>query len=141
MPSQSSCQEMKDLCVKGNYAAVACNSGTFTLDSIELLLKIHSLCDVKSDVENEQKWLNKQIIVPNTTCSYSREDLASYGEKIFNTPINNSPLENSPCILASDLATVAGTSWLNFSVIVASRNCSTGKTNTQPYLYEITLPC
>jgi len=48
---------------------------------------------------------------------YSREDLASYGEKLFNTPINHSPLENNPCILASDLATVAGTSWLNFSVI------------------------
>ena len=108
---------MKDLCVEGNYAAVSCNSGTFTLDSIELLLEIHSLCDVKHDVKNEQKWLNKQITVPNTTCSYSREDLASKGEKIFNNPINNSPLENNHCILASDLATVAGTSWLNFSII------------------------
>ena len=89
----------------------------FTLESIDLLLKIHSLRNIKNDVLKEQQWLKKDIKVPYSTCSYSKEDLASYADKISNTPNNCSPLRSPQYILASDLATLAGTGWLNFSII------------------------
>lgn len=92
MPSQSSCQEMKDLCKGGNYVGVSCDLGTLTLESIEVVLDIHRLRDVKSDVLKEEKWLTKEINVPSATCSYSKEHLASHFDKIFNTPNNHSVL-------------------------------------------------
>ena len=73
MPSQSSCQEMKDLCKERNYVAVSCNLGTLTLESIEVLLDIHRLRNVKSDVLKEDKWLKKEINVPSANCSNSME--------------------------------------------------------------------
>ena len=82
---------MKELCRKGNYVAVDCDIGAFTLDSIELLLKIHSLRNVKHAVLKEQQWLKKEINLPDSACSYSKEHLACYAEKIFNTPNHHSP--------------------------------------------------
>ena len=117
IPSESTCQHMKELCLKGNYVAVDCDIGAFTLDSIELLLKIHSLRNVKHAVLKEQQWLKKEINLPDSACSYSKEHLVCYAEKIFNTPNHHSPLPSNRCILASDLATIAGTGWLNFCVI------------------------
>lgn len=117
IPSESTCQQMKELCLKGNYVAVDCDIGAFTLDSIELLLKIHSLRNVKHAVLKEQQWLKKEINLPDSACSYSKEHLVCYAEKIFNTPNHHSPLPSNRCILASDLATIAGTGWLNFCVI------------------------
>ena len=108
---------MKELCLKGNYVAVYCDIGVFTLGSIELLLKIHSLRNVKHAVLKEQQWLKKEINLPDAACSYSKEHLVCYAEKIFNSPNHYSPLPSNRCILASDLATNAGTSWLNFCVI------------------------
>ena len=115
--SESTCQQMKELCLKGNYVAVDCDIGAFTLDSIELLLKIHSLRNVRHAVLKEQQWLKKEINLPDSACSYSKEHLVCYAEKIFNTPNHRSPLPSNRCILASDLATIAGTGWHNFCVI------------------------
>ena len=72
---------------------------------------------MKSDVLKEEKWLKKESNVPRATCSYPKEHLASYFDKIFNTPNNHSVLTHNPCILASDLATIAGTGWLNSAII------------------------
>ena len=65
----------------------------------------------------EQQWLRKEISLPDSACSYSKEHLAAYANKIFNTPNHYSGLSSNRCILASDLATIAGTRWLNFCVI------------------------
>ena len=117
IPSESTCQEMKELCQKGNYVAVDCDIGVFTIDAIDVLLKIHSLRNVKHAVLKEQQWLRKEISLPDSACSYSKEHLAAYANKIFNTPNHYSALSSNRCILASDLATIAGTGWLNFCVI------------------------
>ena len=117
IPSESTCQEMKELCQKGNYVAVDCDIGVFTIDAIDVLLKIHSLRNVKHAVLKEQQWLRKEISLPDSACSYSKEHLAAYANKVFNTPNHYSALSSNRCILASDLATIAGTGWLNFCVI------------------------
>lgn len=117
MPSESTCKDMKNLCQKGNYAAVDCELGAFNLQSIEVLLKIHCLRNVKYTVLKEQQWLKKEIKLPDPTCSYSKENLASYANKIFNTPNHNSALSSNQFILASDLATIAGTGWLTLCVL------------------------
>lgn len=115
--SRSSCQEMKNLCEKGKYAAVTCDVGILTVESIDVLLKIHRVRDVKSDVQKQEKWLKKEISVPNATCSLSKGHRATYADKILNTPNNYSVLENNRCILASDLAIIAGSGWLNYSIL------------------------
>ena len=108
---------MIELCLKGNYVAVDCDMGAFTPDSIEVLLRIHSLRNVKHAVHKEQQWLKKEVNLPDSACSYSKEHPVCYAEKIFNTPNQYSVLSSNRCILASDLATIAGTGWLNFCVI------------------------
>lgn len=117
MPSESSCQQMKQLLIEGKYSAINCESGAFTLESIEVLLKIHSLRNVKNAVRKEQQWLKKEVQLPDQACSYSKEHLSSYADKIFNTPNHHSPLSSNRFILASDLANIAGTGWLDFSII------------------------
>ena len=87
-------QADEGICRKGKYVAVLCDLGAFTLESIDLLLKIHSPRNIKNDVLKEQQWLKKDIKVPVLTCSYSKEDLASYADKISNTPNNCSPMED-----------------------------------------------
>ncbi|KAL9972079.1 hypothetical protein ACROYT_G018319 [Oculina patagonica] len=116
MPSESSCQQMKQLLIEGKYSAICCESGAFTLESIEVLLKIHSLRNVKNAVNKEKQWLKKEVQPPDPACSHSKEDIL-YADKIFNTPNHHSPLSSNRFILASDLASIAGTGWLNFSII------------------------
>ena len=82
-----------------------------------MLLDIHRLRNVKSDILKEEKWLEKEINVTSATCSYSKEHLASYFDKIFNTPNNHSILTHNPCILASHLATITWTGCLYFAII------------------------
>jgi len=108
---------MKNLCEKGKYTAVTCDVGTLTIESLDELLKIHGIRDVKIDVQTQEKWLKKEINVPNASCSLSKAHRAAYADKILNTPNNYSVLENNRCILACDLATIAGSGWLNFSIL------------------------
>ena len=86
---------MKELCQKGNYVAVDCDIGVFTIDAIDVLLKIHSLRNVKHAVLKEQQWLRKEISLPDSACSYSKEHLAAYANKIFNTPNHYSALSSN----------------------------------------------
>ena len=72
---------------------------------------------MKIDVQIQGKWLKKEINVPNASCSLSKAHRATYAVKILNTPNNYNVLENNRCILACDLATIAGSGWLNFSIL------------------------
>lgn len=130
---------MKDLCQKAKYVAVVCNLGAFTLESIDLLLKVHTHRNIENDVLKEQQWLKKDIKVPVLTCSYTKEDLASYADKISNTPNNCSLLRSHQYILASDLATLAGTGWLNFSIITGIVDSLNGQDTVAEILNNIIL--
>ena len=116
MPSKSECEDMKSLCGK-KYAAVSCECGTFTPTSLELLLRIHDLREVKTNVDIEQKWMEREINVPNEKYIFSKTNIASFANRIFQTPNNHCVLENNRTILASDFATIAGNGGLNFSII------------------------
>ena len=105
------------LCEKGIFAAVTCDVGTLTVESIDVLLKIHRIRDVKIDVEKQEKWLKKEIKVPNESCSLSKAHRATYADKILDTPNNYRVLDNNRCILACDFATIAWSGWLNFSIL------------------------
>ncbi|XP_031571131.1 uncharacterized protein LOC116305375 [Actinia tenebrosa] len=118
MPSRSACEQMKDLCCKGKFPAISCELGTFTVHSLSQLIRIHDLRDVKSAVISEQKWLSKQINVPNEACCISKELAKVFTDKIFHTPDVSIVLDNNSYILASDLATVAGNGWVHFSIML-----------------------
>ena len=117
VPSESTCNQKKDLCWKGCHVAVSYELGVFTVESLNVLLKIQSLHDVQSDVMKEQKWLKKDVRGPDVTCLYSKEDLVAFADKIFNAPENCGALGGHSNILACDLATLEGTGWINFSIM------------------------
>ena len=85
--------------------------------SLELLLRIHDLREVKTNVDIEQKWMEREINVPNEKYIFSKTNIASFANRIFQTPNNHCVLENNRTILASDFATIAGNGGLNFSII------------------------
>lgn len=117
MPSRFVCEDIKDLLATGEYQAVSCQSGTLTAHTIEVLIRIHELHDVKTAVISKQQWLAKKINTPNSTCSYAEENSKAFATMIFDTPDGCSVLKNNKYILASDMATVAGNGWLHFSVM------------------------
>ena len=51
------------------------------------------------------------------SCSLLKVHRATYADRILNTPNNYSVLESNRCVLASDFATIAGSGWLNFSIL------------------------
>lgn len=118
MPSRSTCERMKDLCLKGKYQAVSCELGTFTVRSLGELISIHDLREIKSAVNSEQQWLAKKIVLPNAGCSYSKEHAKAFENKIFHSPNGNCVLDNIRYILASDLATLSGNGWVHFSIMM-----------------------
>lgn len=101
----------------GTFCSITCKIGHFNKQALQTILKVHSLREVKCKVTTERKWLAKTIVPPNGKCLLSRNHMKSYENLIFDTPDGRSVLDNNRSILASDLALLAGTQWLNYCIL------------------------
>lgn len=81
------------------------------------MLEIHKLRDIKYHVQGEEPWIKKGITLPNLCCSYSKDLMNKYATLVFDNPDGRCVLNGNPYILASDLATVAGTGWISHAIL------------------------
>jgi hypothetical protein len=114
--SKSTCEEMVQN-LRGPYSAVSSKLGTFDKTSLTLLIRIHRLRDVAQRVKMEQNWLRKTITPPNETCVYREHIMSSFENLIMNTPDRRYVFDYNRSIMSSDLAILAGTTWLNYSIL------------------------
>lgn len=101
----------------GGYAAISCSLGTYNENSLETLLKVHKLREISAKVKEEKEWLNKACHYPDHSCIMVQEDLNIYKRLLLDTPDGHCVLEHNKTILASDIATLAGTRWLHYSIL------------------------
>lgn len=117
IPSESSCREMIDTIRLGGYAAISCSLGTYNERSLETLLKVHTLREISAKVKEEEQWLNKAFNCPDDNCISVQEDVDVYKKRLLNTPDGHYIFEHNKTILASDIATLAGSRWLHYSIL------------------------
>lgn len=118
MPSLSTCEEMENMFKqRKRYAALCCELGIFTRESLITLRRIHELRDISLRVRREKEWLTRQIRLPNAQCFVSYEDITLYRNLIFQSPDGQSVLKDLPFILSCDFATLAGTEWLHYIIM------------------------
>ena len=108
--------------IVGKYTAVSCNLGTFDIPSLEALRNVHDMWEVACNVKKEREWLAKTLVPPNEKCSYSKSDISSFGNLIWNNPDGHAVPDYDRSLLASDLALLSGTRWLNFSLLATTAN-------------------
>lgn len=120
MPSKSTCEDMLKTLRLGKYSAVSCNLGTFDIPSLEAIRNVHGLWEVANNVQKERAWLAKTVVPPNEKCSFSKSDMVSFRNLIWNNPDGHAVLDYDRSLLASDLALLSGTQWLNFSVLATT---------------------
>ena len=122
IPSKSTCEEMLKTLRLGAFKAVSCNLGTFDVASLEAICNIHDLCGVAADVQMEKAWLAKTVVPPNEKCTLSTSDMASFKNLIWSNPKDNAVFDYDHPLLASDLALLSGTKWLNYAVLSSVAN-------------------
>ena len=115
MPSKSNCNNMLHLLTAGKCKGISCLLGTFNKSAVETLLKIHALRDIAARVKQERWWLNQAVKSPNEYCLLPNGLLDEYEKLLFDNSDGKVVLNKT--ILASDLATLTGSNWLNLSVI------------------------
>lgn len=106
----------------GAFKAVSCNLGTFDVASLEAICNIHDLCEVAADVQMEKAWLAKTVVPPNEKCTLSTSDMALFKNLIWSNPKHNAVFDYDHPLLASDLALLSGTKWLNYAVLSSVAN-------------------
>lgn len=115
MPSKSNCNNMLHLLTAGKCKGISCLLGTFNKSAVETLLKIHALRDIAARVKQEKWWLKQAVKPPNEHCLLPNGLLDEYEKLLFDNSDGKVVLNKT--ILASDLATLTGSNWLNLSVI------------------------
>ena len=93
IPLQSTCEQMIDLLIDGNYSAVSCRAGTFTEQLARVILNVHNckLREIRSRVKDEEQWIKTGISLPTRSCSYSDDDMTKYTTLIFDYPDRKNP--------------------------------------------------
>ena len=114
MPSKSNCEAMLGFFKFGKHSAITCSLGTYTMVSIETLLKIHSLREISQRVKQEVKWLKISPPHPNDACLLP-DKLDEYKSLLFQN--SDGKVVINKTILASDLACLACDNWLNLATI------------------------
>ena len=85
------------------------------------------------------EWLAKTLVPPNEKCLHSKSVMSSFANLIWNNPDGHAVLDYDRSLLASDLALLSGTRWLNFSLLATTGNIlqSEGSETAFPMLNEL----
>lgn len=112
----SYCQTMLKALDDGKYNAVSCQLGSFDKSSLQTLLKIHALINIKSSVKAEKNWLNMNVPVPSKNCKPPEQHLIVKYESLLFQNTNDKVLLGKS-VVASDLSSLTSNGWLTLSLM------------------------
>ena len=115
IPSISTCNHMLNNIRKG-FSAITTKLGTFNESSLNIILKIHRLKEISKTTQEQLSWVEKQIRPPNETCRVNEALMSCFKQLISDIPDGRYVFEYDRTLLSSDLATLAGSTWLNYSI-------------------------
>ena len=101
----------------GKYSAISCDLGTFDEASVYNLLNIHRLSSISELVKEESKWFNKVLCSDDLPCANMKKDLETFKKLLEDTPNGHFVFDYNKTILASDIASIAGSRWVNFGIL------------------------
>ena len=116
IPPKSDCQTMLESLSAERYRAVSCSLGSFEESSLQTLLKIHKLIEVKESVTEEKRWFNVTVSVPNAYCTPPDQVLITAYEKLLLENADGKVVLGNE-IIASDLSCLTSDGWLTLSMM------------------------
>ena len=116
IPPKSDCQTMLGSLSAERYKAVSCSLGSFKESSLQTLIKIHELIEIKRKVNEEKRWFNVSVPVPNVYCSPPDQALISAYEKLLFENADDKVVLGRE-IIASDLSCLTSNGWLTLSIV------------------------
>ena len=98
------------------YKAVTCSTGCFEESSLQTLLKIHRLIEIKRNVTEEKRWFKVKVPVPNVYCTPPDQVFITAYEKLLFENTDDKVVLGKE-IIASDLSCLTSNGWLTLSMM------------------------
>ena len=98
---------------------MTCPAGTFTKESLDIIVEILELQEVSAAVKEEDQWIKRSIELPNSDCCSTKDELGIYLDLIMNTADGHNVFEYDKTVLASDMGSLVKTGWLQHSILTS----------------------
>ena len=116
IPPNSDCLTMLGSLTAERYKAVTCSTGCFKESSLQTLLKIHRLIEIKRNVTEEKRWFKVKVPVPNVYCTPPDQVFITAYEKLLFKNTDDKVVLGKE-IIASDLSCLTSNGWLTLSMM------------------------